>query len=149
MNRTLLIGLLLIAAIIAALWTWSAVQHRATEDFDRLLAGSTDVSIVAIRVEGQGKRISLNDANSMKYLSEVVRKGKPRAWDPGLTYYVRAELSTGRAITCAVYLPKKKNHITVLFPIDGWHEGTNYLISLPSPMPEELAKTLDPLRSAR
>jgi hypothetical protein len=150
--RSKRVGLLLIlAGVLLPLmcWAWSAARHRATQDFDQLLAGSTDVSLVAIEIEGQGRRVSLNDANSMKYLSEAFRKGKPRAWDPGSSYYVRAELSTGRAITCGLYLSEKKDRLTVLFPIDAADEGTNYLIPLPSPIPEQLAKTLDPLRSGR
>lgn len=134
-------------------WSYHRVQV-ADHDFERLLTGDDDVSLVAVEIQRQKMQIVLDDAESIKYFSNMLRSaqiagGKGVASvspEFGPSYYMNARLSTGALIKCSIYIPKRTDCLTLLFPIDGFGDGIYYLVILDEPVPGLLFKILSDLR---
>jgi hypothetical protein len=138
---------LLLASVTSGFCLWSCWGfHARNRDFTRLLGGDADVVVTKVLVEGQGRRCVLDDPASVDYLTRMLHSAERDEADLGSSYYLTAELSTGRSVKCALYVPERKDHLTLGFPIDSWGDATMYLVTLQEPVPTQLSVMLSRLR---
>jgi hypothetical protein len=129
-------------------------DYAAQRDFERLLAGDSNIALVEVEFEGHEKSVILNDSESLGYLSEMCRSAQIVAgkgvtdvpYKRGASYYINARLSTGQSIRSGVTIPDTPDQLTLEFPIDATYDPIVYLVILREPVPEALAAVLAQLR---
>jgi hypothetical protein len=123
---------------------YDAGQYIAHRDMVRLLRGDGSVSIESIQFNGY-RRI-LDDPESTQYVSHMFRSAEISRGGVGLAYYITIRLSTGSTVECALYIPTRKDRLTLLFPIDSLSKtGEEYLVILREPVPKALVLLLEEL----
>jgi hypothetical protein len=139
--------LLLVAGSFSfCLWScWD--YHARNRDFTRLLGGDADVAVTRVVIDGHGRQCVLDDPASVDYLTRMFRSAERDEADLGVAYYLTAKLSTGSSVKCALYVPERKDHLTLGFPVDSLRDGTMYLVTLRGPVPRRLSVLLARLTS--
>jgi hypothetical protein len=141
-----LVILFCILIVVGVVGYWLFNDQVARHDFDRLLHGDNDVAITLVQFSGQGRKVTFDDEESLRYLSEMLRHSQPRKSGPGLAYYVHFTLSTGRCVPCGFYVPQTKTDLTINFSMSSIDdEGVMYFIELRPPLPDALSKLIGKL----
>lgn len=144
-QRAVIATCISLAAITAGYSVW-LYTFKPARDFETLLAGGTDIRVESLEITGQGRQVVLTDIAAIEYLTDRIRLAARNEHKLGLTYYARVYLSSGGFITCGVHFPEEAGFLTILFPINGFHDGSYYLIALPEPMPQPLSEAIATLR---
>jgi hypothetical protein len=146
----IVIALMLLGSALLCWYVWW--QHRvADSDFRRLLRGDTDIDLVSLEFEGEG--IVLRDGASLGYLSETFRTAQVVGGEGvsdvpydgssfGGSYFLRVDLSSGSSVRCVIRVSRRKEAITILFPLDDFSDGITYLMALRTPIPMEISAAL-------
>jgi hypothetical protein len=142
-TRNALVGTalaLLTVAFVSALGVVYSYHSAETarSEFARLLAGDTEVRIVAVAIAVPGGHpVRINEEQPLAYLTEMTRHATAFG-DAGPCYTAVFSLSTGRSVECGLMVPVNADEITLEFP---WHtlgDARWYAIRLRQPIPEQL-----------
>ncbi|HYT89023.1 MAG TPA: hypothetical protein VEL76_09965 [Gemmataceae bacterium] len=147
-NRTVRVTLVLTAAAVVLVWSWLN-WLRPRRALERLLAGDSDVEIVAVRITGQGKQVSLSDPTVARYLTARFRSARRDGYVPehlGLTYTIRVTFAAGGSVEAGCSLPADAQGVTISFPLDGLGDPLHYWVRFTDPLPPTIADALRHLR---
>jgi hypothetical protein len=143
-------GSVVILAIAASLGAWWFAEEAPSRDFEDLLKGNNQVTVVSVRIEGHGRRIDLRDAESMQYLTLAFRSAQREGYVPthaGTTYTAEMRLSRGGSVTVGYHVPSSVNGLTVAYPLNAFADPTYYWVPLSVPMPNEVSRAITQMSS--
>jgi hypothetical protein len=142
-KRRTIIGLSVLAAFIPVCYFTDLYEFKPYRDFRDILLNNSGVHIDRIEIDGQGRHVTLDEPATISYLNERVRLAAINESERGITYSATVYLSSGNSVYCIIDVPTEKSVLTIYFPGENLvGEGSNYLVSLPDPVPPGLSHVL-------
>jgi hypothetical protein len=146
MNRLRGLGCIsAIVLIVMACWFYWRAELKPSRDLERLLSGDNGIEISSIRISGQGITIEMRDEATAEYLTRAFRGAINEGHVPnriGRPYEAWLEFGNGHSVRVALNSQDDIEGWTIVFPIGTIYAANYYWVSLPVPMPNELANAI-------
>jgi hypothetical protein len=145
--------ILILLATVGAFWFTYYLPRR---DFERLVAGDTEIEITSIAIVGQGQELAVTDAAALKYCAHAFRSALKMGYVPylgkgdriGNTYYADIGLGAARPVKVTCNVPDNVEGMNIGYPADGLGDPIYYWLELPQPVPPAVSATLARMRKS-
>jgi hypothetical protein len=92
---------------------WGDTWSLPRDEWQRLLDGDARVEVTSLVISVDDKQIVLNDADTTRYLTRVLRSASRENSRTGTSYYATVQFRSGRSVEVGLYVPDSGKDVTV------------------------------------